>query len=418
MKKILALLTLIFVVGSVYFLFFYTGEGFLGIEKPVSETVAPNSVPTPAPTPVPVNEENEENKELYPFYNQLSDEEKVVYNKICTAAQNFDETATSIYIGKTEKEVDDYVDDLVDFYREVIYEQTDLFWVDPYSFNTTVWSEENKYTLDIKPVYLYTKDEAAKMTKTFDAKVDEIVENAETKKTTYDEILYVHDYIVENCVYDDAAAANDNYKGSSITAYGCLIDGKAICSGYTMAFTTIMRELGYECGPEFNNYSDIKFTLKERHVWNYCNIDGEYYYFDLTWDDTSPTEEIYKYMPYNHSYFGLTANELKLTKQHIVDPTGAITPPCNGTKYNYFNYNELSFKTYDYDTVKAAVEDLGDNAYIELRFEKASEATAAQTDLITNSKIFEIFPEYTSVEYFESETKLQLYILLTEKAQT
>lgn len=113
----------------------------------------------------------------------------------------------------------------------------------------------------------------------YQKKVNEIVEHAKAENGIFNKVLYVHDYILENCRYDYELAKKDK-ADLGVSAYGCLIEGSTICSGYTLAFTSIMQKLGIEVGSEFNNYA--QFSIIEGHVWNYCKLDGEYYYFDLT----------------------------------------------------------------------------------------------------------------------------------------
>ena len=45
-----------------------------------------------------------------------------------------------------------------------------------------------------------------------------------------------------------------------------------------MTIATLQQRLGYECGVEFNNYTN--FSILTGHVWNYCKIEDDYYYFD------------------------------------------------------------------------------------------------------------------------------------------
>lgn len=286
----------------------------------------------------------EQNPSLYPVYNRLSLEEKEAYIKICTAMQNFDESVGVVYKSDAKRKIEMFNEKLnSNLYREIAYEHPEMFWYDPYNYEATItMNSNNEYFLSIKPTYLFDKETAKRMDTSFQRKIDEIVSVAETKSNTYEQVLYVHDYILENCVYDKEVIEKGDYKSPSINAYGCLVDGKAICSGYTMAFNTIMKRLGYEIGVEFNSYNGFSI-FKNGHVWNYCNLDGEYYYFDLTWDDIDPLSDFMdNSVPYYHSYFGTTTDEM--TKAHLKLDPKAPTPVCNGTKYNYFNYNNINFE--------------------------------------------------------------------------
>ena len=83
-------------------------------------------------------------------------------------------------------------------------------------------------------------------------------------------------------------------------------------------------------------------------------------------------------------------------------------------EYNYFAYNNLNFKTYDFETVKPAILSQAGQKYVQLRFDSYRELLAAERDLLTDGKIFKIFPEAKSYQRYISESKLQLYIFLND----
>ena len=396
MKKVLSILLIIAVVGVGYFCF---SDNDNNGSKNENSTLA----------------KMEEKPTLYPLYNRLTEQEKEAYIKILTAFQNFDESISNVYKSDSKRGIENFVNTTLNsyLYREIAYEHPELFWYDPYNFETSITvNGNNEYILNIKPAYLFDKQQTEQMDTEFQEKIEEIVSIAKTKTNTYEQVLYVHDYIVDNCVYDYDAYNNGDYKNPSINAYGCLVNGKAICSGYSMAFNTIMKRLGYEIGVEFSTYDSFSI-FSEGHVWNYCKLDGDYYYFDLTWDDIDPkTDFLYKRFEYYHSYFAITRDEL--AKAHLTLAPQAPTPECNGTKYNYFVYNNLNFKTYDFETVKPAILSQAGQKYIHLRFDSYRELLAAERDLLTDGKIFKLFPDAKSYQYYISESKLQLYIFLND----
>ena len=389
MKKVLSFAAVIILILTVYFCFF--------------DEYDPPKVDLNA-----VREQVESREDVYPVYKNLSAEDKELYIKIYAAVQSFADNVPGIYECDSMSKMNQYINRLSNLYREIIYEQATLFWVDPYSFQTQITQRGNgTYCLNIQPVYLIDQQTAETMQVKFERKMRSIVNDAKKQENTFETVRYVHDQLLENCVYDQAAYEAGDFKSTSINAYGCLVEGKAICSGYTMAFTAIMQELGYECGAEFNSYDS--FTIfNEGHVWNYCKLDGDYYYFDLTWNDNAPGSELYKYYEYCYSYFGLTTQEL--TNAHLTLSGKANTPACNGTKYNYFVYNGLSFAEYEEEAVKQALLKQKNQKYAVLRFDSYAETLHAQRELITYNKIFDIFPELSSIQYYISKSNLLLYI--------
>lgn len=344
---------------------------------------------------------------VYPFYNSLNEKEKEFYVNICKSIEAFREDAVIFY--KTEEECEAARDKFETFMHTLLYEQPQYFWVNPNSYGLGTFEIDHEYQLRARLEYLLEEDAAMEKKEVFDKKVDEIVMEAKTRQNTFEQVLYVHDAIVGNTVYDHELYENgtpEDYKNLVVTAYGCLVDGKTVCNGYTLAFSLLMRELGYECGAEFNDYSkpsifDIPY---EAHVWNYCKLDGEYYYFDLTWDD--PVD--YPGGAWSYQYFGITKDELLLTNWH--KRKDAPVPDCNGTKYNYYNYNGYNISLYSFEAAKAAILKQNPENHVALRFDDYGELLHAERDLLTDGRIREILGEIQNVQYSISRSALYLDI--------
>lgn len=93
----------------------------------------------------------------------------------------------------------------------------------------------------------------------------------------------LHDLLVRSCVYDvEAAEAAGELDGASapFTAYGALVDGKAVCAGYARAYMLLCRAVGL----------DAIYVADEtmNHSWNAVRLDGNTYFIDCTFDDPVP----------------------------------------------------------------------------------------------------------------------------------
>lgn len=108
-------------------------------------------------------------------------------------------------------------------------------------------------------------------------KVDNIInKNINNSMSTKEKIKTIHDYIINNTDYDTLKSNNINdttYRSN--TAYGVLIDGFGICSGYSDAMAVFLDKL---------NIINYKISNDE-HIWNLVYLDGEWLHLDLTWDD-------------------------------------------------------------------------------------------------------------------------------------
>lgn len=107
-------------------------------------------------------------------------------------------------------------------------------------------------------------------------KLDEIEQSIVNPNANLNEnIRTIHDYIINNTKYDPEKAEYDITTYKSDTAYGPLIQGYGVCSGYTDAMQLMLERLNVE------NFK----VASENHVWNAVKIDGEWKHLDLTWDD-------------------------------------------------------------------------------------------------------------------------------------
>ena len=140
----------------------------------------------------------------------------------------------------------------------------------------------------------------------------------------------IHDYLIKNCNYDMSAfpyikVGGKTYYNKSIsgyyngTAYGALIEKKAICGGYSNAFNLLARKAGIQ---------SIKITSSVMtHAWNMVKLDGKYKYIDVTWDDPISGLDVKESDPFApigvnkpiYTYFLISSS--KLNKDHIWSKT-------------------------------------------------------------------------------------------------
>ncbi len=135
--------------------------------------------------------------------------------------------------------------------------------------------------------------------------------------------LAIHDYLVKHVSYVDTG-------DSSYNAYNALINGTAVCSGYTECFKTFMDMLGIENGTVSGEAGN------EQHIWNTVKLDNQWYHVDVTWDD--PIGSSFEYT--DHSYFNITAKDMAL--DHTWDHDKYSEYEDCGTKYSYVRYSGIT----------------------------------------------------------------------------
>lgn len=121
-----------------------------------------------------------------------------------------------------------------------------------------------------------------------------------------DKLRALHDRLVRGCAYDVDAAETGSEEltagaAAPFTAYGALVDGKAVCAGYARAFVMLCQAAGL----------DAIYVADEgmNHGWNAVRLEGETYFIDCTFDDPVPDRGEYV----SHEYFLRTADELAET---------------------------------------------------------------------------------------------------------
>ena len=216
-----------------------------------------------------------------------------------------------------------------DIFDVIVSCEPELGWMD-YKYEVDVDRDNEGCVLNAYFRYKLTKEEEMAAVKKLRAEVSEAAEEA-AGLGDFEKMLYFHDRIVAGCDYS-------NELDNAWSAYGCLVDGKAVCEGYSKALIALCEEAGMLCIP-VNGCSDKEGHAL--HMWNKVMMDGEWYNMDLTWDDPtaendSPVSEEDAGTEYIHrDYFGLTDEETE--KDHsFIETTVMRYPAAEAEENNYF----------------------------------------------------------------------------------
>ena len=146
-------------------------------------------------------------------------------------------------------------------------------YVHPYNRFYNISFSFNNEVVQIKIEHIYSEDDINTLNKI----VDEFINNNITNSMgTKEKIRIIHDYIINNADYDILKTKNkDDNTYRSSTAYGVLVQGYGICSGYSDAMAIFLDKL---------NIINYKIS-NDQHIWNLVYLDGEWLHLDLTWDD-------------------------------------------------------------------------------------------------------------------------------------
>ena len=123
----------------------------------------------------------------------------------------------------------------------------------------------------------------AEQEKVVDERVDELIAQWDAECDIHDlsdeeKITVIYDYICDNVTYDYTHLSQGSGYPLMFSAYAALIDGTAVCQGYSNLFYRLALELGVDTRiiSGFGNGGP--------HSWNIAQLDDSYYYLDSTWD--------------------------------------------------------------------------------------------------------------------------------------
>lgn len=201
-------------------------------------------------------------------------------------------------------------------------------YIDYIGSEYTICMDAEGYVSAIEVTYDRSREQAEQETAAVEQRIAEIIAGVENGWTDYDKALYFHDSIILNCQYDNGA---DN----PYSAYGCLIEGRAVCEGYAKAMQLLCTRAGLKCLPVAGKAYDGGTV--QPHLWNKVRLDGEWVNIDLTWDDpvTDAGEDYIRY-----DYFGLT--DAECAKDHTVDENKYVNyPEAFSSAANYYRRTGL-----------------------------------------------------------------------------
>lgn len=254
-------------------------------------------------------------KQMLPYhYSTLSDTEKKVYLQLRKAAINHEDSVEVNYSLKKDR-----VRYLVDI---IFYEDALAFNVKGVSYGIS----SKKTVFDIS--YSFNQKSAEKMMNKMDAVAEKVISKFTEKTTTYNKILYIHDYIIDHTVYDDSL-------NSAHSAYGAMISGQAVCEGYARAFGYICAKAGIKTVNVVGTATDDKGHT-EKHMWNRVYYNKQWYDIDLTWDDPV------SYYVENQSYQYFMTGSAMFAKSHKPGDSSLTYPEATkDTSKNYYTKKKL-----------------------------------------------------------------------------
>ncbi|MBQ8003433.1 MAG: hypothetical protein IJ297_08335 [Clostridia bacterium] len=179
-------------------------------------------------------------------------------------------------------------DDITSYFASVYFENPKYYYVIR-SFSGTMNSAGYLGKLTKLSYSVDSMDEVADVWAKIDIATEEILLYISPDMTDFEKIMTVHDYMVNNYVYNIA---------DTDQTFLIMLDKVGVCAAYSEAFQHMMNVLGIE--------ATLVTSDEMGHIWNMVKLDGRWYHVDITWDDPVPDQAA----RVNHQFMLLSTNAI------------------------------------------------------------------------------------------------------------
>lgn len=151
----------------------------------------------------------------------------------------------------------------------------------------------------------FTNGNYSRMTADERSKLQEAIEEFKNQYITsgmsdFEKEIKIIEWLVENCSYE----RGDGWENA--TAYSCIVNGRAQCSGYADAFLQTAKACGI----------DARYIYNKTHAWNLVKLDGDWYHVDVTWEDPIGSGNSYGFGNLRNAYINLEDNQIRGISSH------------------------------------------------------------------------------------------------------
>lgn len=311
------------------------------------------------------------------YYTTLTDKQKQIYLNMYETVENMDKGSVLLAEGATSEDLSKataayFADNPQHFWiaesMETCWTVTDNISIGVSKFFNAIlslfpWVEKRtdytEYTdAYCKMSYIYKseekRDEAQQELK---QKMIDALSGISPEDSAFDRELYIHDWIAENCTYDNEAYEQFLQSGTVgdrvnvHTVYGALVEQTATCAGYARAMQLLLSQAGIETRFISGvSQTDDPNSSGQSHAWNIVFFDGQPYHVDLTWNDKDLwgiKDGVYDQVQDDSSGFSFIGNRTEhkyfnVTEEVISGDHWGFDPQyANAVDYNYFTYKSL-----------------------------------------------------------------------------
>lgn len=351
------------------------GEAAFGTEEAGQNAGSETSVLEPAPTYEA--EALSDGSSTY-GYHLLTAEGQKIYDEVLSAVRE----RRTVTVSTLDK------DKLNQVYDCVTADHPELFYISGYTY--TKHSVMDKLlSISFEGNYEMTARQQEDAQKIVDDYTARCFDDLPADADQYETAKYLFDYTVTHTDYDTAAEDNQ-------TILSAMQNGRSVCSGYAKSFQFLLNKAGIPCTLVTGT------ACGSPHAWNLVLLDGDYYFFDVTFGDASYLGSDVNRAVTGYEYFGVTSEETGRT--HTAD--GRIPlPVCRAEADNYYVHENARLQACDTQRIaelarKAAAEGAG---ILRLQAATAPLYDELLDQLIGQQKIYNFLPGVRSLNYIRDK---------------
>ncbi len=256
----------------------------------------------------------------------------------------------------------DYINDIAVARHALVSDHPEVFWLPPYYITATGTDNSGapaallmfSSSADVSPSFLVKRSEKAVMEEELMDAVSDITSQV-TATDPFEIELQLHDLLCERVEYSTNEADPMIY-----SAYGALVNGRALCEGYSKAMQLLLHQFNIPC------ITVIGVAEGEGHMWNQVSIGSKWYNLDVTWNDSSKDF-------ISHEYFNLTDADIALDHTFSKD-------------FSELTDKELSKGSVAFNLSRPVCESYTNNYFTKRGFIFSKDNTPALVNYIANSK--------------------------------
>lgn len=387
-KLTLCLITFLAACGIIF-------GAFALIDEPAPEVLSVK-IAVPAPSiskeqeiPDPVSEEDETSLPDIPAspdttpkaecghlaFEQLDSETRAVYSEILrVCAQHMEK----IRLSTLDPDIVDTA------FHALICDYGGMFWANGYTITSHTLGGQTM-SMDFCPSYTCSLEEREGFQQSVNETLVEWLAAISTDASDYEKVKYVYELLACNVTYNTESRENQNI-------LSVFLFGESVCNGYASAAQYMLTLLDVPCMIVYGT------SQNQTHAWNLAYIEGEPYFFDVTWGSalTKAVGEC------SYAYLNLTSRDIRLT--HEIDMPFSL-PECTATDASYYIREGLYFTDYD----KAGIEEVFASSYnsghktVSLKFSGPELYRQVFDAFITNMEVAACCPGLQSISYVENK---------------